>query len=656
MYLCCPLHVQLKGHLILAHTLGSVVEPISAQGNVSAPVLERSVLAECSWKTLAPLMAASPTMFLWSPGTRFDTSQDLTKALPDKPAAVPLYRRGRTRLLALDFDSKHLGSAAVDADRERVLALLGECGLRAVVDVSVSGGAHVLVPLRIAVLREEIRPVLDALAAMCPTLDLSPMLNKSWTGCITVPGSRCREGGFRQLVGSLGAAGEVLRLRNGSQGLEMLAAALGVRLGTRSARGTDLDVPAAVFVGGGPGARLAAEFRFGGEIPAVVAAFATDGVLAADGRWQSPSEARQSVLVHAMGRGLNLDDVRSLIAVGQDWAGGLGAAYARYRHAQDKALRADWSSAARWHVQRVASFHGDTHKTTHTGVAVSSAVHAAWLRNALWWCDTTLRSSPWRWQVAAVLQALAFLAARGGRVVKGVPVVAAGGRSLAVGAGLLGESTVWAVLRLLREMPGAPILLSEKGCGLGADEYALTTPDVLAPDGVVLPELVDVHVAWWVIGWGHRRVYETVLAGGVVRAADVAAAARMSLAATYESLGELCRCGLLERQRGRWRAGEVSLDQVADENRVWEERRLRLAEHRIVRQQWRDWLGGRWVCPVVEAVVQELEPVVAFSTLTDSENRDCLDALMANGPPVYADDSCVTPRQVRRGGGRRPRP
>lgn len=648
--------MRLKGHLILVHTLGTVVDPISAQGNDYAPVLERSVLAECSWKTLAPLMAASPTMFLWSPGTRFDTSADLTKALPDKPAAVPLYRRGRTRLLALDFDSKHLGAEAVEVDRDRVLALLAECGLRSVVDVSVSGGAHVLVPLRVAVLREEIRPLLDALAAMCPTLDLGPMLNKSWTGCITVPGSRCREGGFRQLVGSLGAAGEVFRLRNAPEGLELLAAALGVRLGTRTVRRDDLDMPAAVFVGAAQVARLAAEFRFSGELPAAVAAFAADGAMAVDGRWQSPSEARQSVLVHAMGRGLNLQDVRSLIAAGQDWAAGLGVAYARYGHARDKALRADWSSAARWHEQRVASFHGDTHKNKHTGVAVTSAAHALWLRNALWWCDITLRSSPWRWQVAAVLQALAFLAARGGVLVKGVPVVAAGGRSLAVGAGLLGESTVWAVLRLLREMPGAPVLLSEKGTGLSADEYALTTPDVVAPDGVVLPELVDVHVAWWVIGWGHRRVYETVLAGGAVRAADIAASARMSLAATYESLGELCRFGLLERQRGQWLPGVVSLDQVADENRVWEERRLRLAEHRLARRQWRDWLGGRWVCPVVESVVEDLEPVLAFSMVPVAEEQDYLDALMANGPPtVYADDSCVTPRRVRRGGGRRPR-
>lgn len=601
-------------------------------------------------------MAAAPTMFLWSPQTRFDTSQDLTKALPDKPAAVPLYRRGRTRLLALDFDSKHLGAAAVEVDRDRVLALLAECGLRSVVDVSVSGGAHVLVPLAIAVFREEIRPVLDALAAMCPTLDLGPMLNKSWTGCITVPGSRCREGGFRQLIGSLGAAGEVFRLRNAPEGLELLAAALGVRLGARSARRDELDMPTSVFDGAGHGARLAAEFRFSGELPVAVAAFATEGAMAVDRRWPSPSEARQSVLVHAMGRGLSLQDVRNLIAEGQDWEGGLGAAYARYGHARDKALQADWSSAARWHEQRVASFHGDTHKTQHTGVAVSSGTHALWLRNALWWCDITLRSSPWRWQVAAVLQALAFLAAQGEVVVKGVPVVAAGGRSLAVGAGLLGESTVWAVLRLLREMVGAPVLLSEKGSGLGADEYALTTPDVVAPDSAVLPDLVDVHVAWWVIGWGHRRVYETVLAEGVCRAADVAAAARMSLAATYESLGELCRFGLLERQRGQWRPGAVSLDQVADENRVWEERRLRLAEHQVARRHWREWLSGRWVWPVVESVVEDLEPVLAFSVVPVAEEQDYLDALMANGPPAYADDSCVTTRRVRRGGGRRPRP
>ena len=88
--------------------------------------------------------------------------------------------------------------------------------------------------------------------------------------------------------------------------------------------------------------------------------------------------------------------------------------------------------------------------------------HRHWLARAIRWCDITLRSHPQRWAAAAVLQALAISAVRAGELVNGVPVVAIGGRSLSIAAGLLSESTVWAVLRTLRDMSGAPILLVNK--------------------------------------------------------------------------------------------------------------------------------------------------------------------------------------------------
>jgi hypothetical protein len=107
-----------------------------------------------------------------------------------------------------------------------------------------------------------------------------------------------------------------------------------------------------------------------------------------------------------------------------------------------------------------------------------------------------------------VLQALAVSAARAGSVIDGVPVVAVGGRSLSLAAGLLSESTVWAILRRLRETPGAPILLIAKGSGLVADRYALTTPDITdpTPDDPGRPAVTDVHPAWAVLGHPHRRI------------------------------------------------------------------------------------------------------------------------------------------------------
>lgn len=136
------------------------------------------------WRTLAPLMAARRSMRLSAPSDdgKFATSRTLTSRLPEAPAAVPLYNQhGRTVLLALDFDAKHHGAAQVDADVERVLAWLHECGGRTVTDRSTSGGRHVLVPLPTDTpLRvDDLRVLLTLLEERLPTFDKSPMLGSS---------------------------------------------------------------------------------------------------------------------------------------------------------------------------------------------------------------------------------------------------------------------------------------------------------------------------------------------------------------------------------------------------------------------------------------------------------------------------------------------
>ena len=171
---------------------------------------------------------------------------------------------------------------------------------------------------------------------------------------------------------------------------------------------------------------------------------------------------------------------------------------------------------------------------------------------------------PQRWAAAAVLQALAVSAVRAGELVNNVPVVAVGGRSLSIAAGLLSESTVWAVLRTLRDMPGAPILLVTKGTGLKADRYALTKPDIRDPhpNEPDRPMVTDVHDAWSVIGLQHRRVYETIAATGLDNARQLAAAARTSQSSTYNSLAELARIGLVRRRHGTITLSDTGLDDI----------------------------------------------------------------------------------------------
>ncbi len=618
----------------------------SCRNDFSHP-LPVSVLAECTWKALAPLMAARATMFLWSPQTRFKDSADLSKKLPDRPAAVPTTRRGRTKLIPLDLDSKKFGAEAVVADLAFILALLKSVGIRAVVDLSTSGGAHVLIPLKVTVTLDELRPLLNALAQRCRTLDLSPAINDSHRGCITVPGSRTREGGFRVLQGSLAGAVNVFLDPNEPHTLEALAADLGV---TEFLAAAYLPADSLIFddaVGAeGFQAQLNVEHRTDRDYPDPVLQFATTGALPADRRWPSTSEARQSVLVHAMWRGMSAAEVLQTMAQGQPWFRGLGRAYRRYGRGLKTAFLRDWAKAHRWHQVRVSAFHSVAHRTEHTGGQHNPAC-TRWLHHALWWCDTTLRSSALRWSVAAVLQAMAVQAARKGELAKGVPVVSVGGRSLSLGAGLLSKETVWGVLRFLRETVGSPVLLTQEASGLLPDVYALVTPDVQAPEPTDTPPAgaaapAEVHMAWWIIGLAHRRVYETVTVDGVHSVRDIAAAARMSLSATYESVAELCRVGLLVKEARNLVQGKVTLQDVADQYRLHEERARRIADYRMDRDLWRSWLADE----PTSAAPHEVRPVqvrYGWVWLPPAEEQDYLEAVMATGPPVHPEDKVVLP-------------
>ncbi|WP_435825880.1 hypothetical protein [Nocardia gamkensis] len=71
--------------------------------NISAPTaVDKAAAAHEAFARLAPLLAARRSMRLWNPSLNGynDRARTLTRKLPDQPAAVPIYRDGRTRLLA----------------------------------------------------------------------------------------------------------------------------------------------------------------------------------------------------------------------------------------------------------------------------------------------------------------------------------------------------------------------------------------------------------------------------------------------------------------------------------------------------------------------------------------------------------------------------
>lgn len=587
------------------------------------------------WLRFAPLLAARGSMRLWDPELRAyrARAQRFTRRLPSLPAAVPLYLRGRTRVLALDFDARHGSREAVTDDVDRCVGWIVECGGRVVVDRSPSGGQHVLVPLPIGITlgRDEIEPIIRLLAERLPSLDLTPMLNSA-TGCLTPPGSATRDGGHRVLVGSLDDAVDAFTVRSDSRFLARLTELLGgirphratapdtttTSRAPRTPRATGSRAPRAVraphadlWEGDGERARLRAQVRLRSPLPDAVRRFAVHGTDPGDRRWHTRrgrldrSRARQSVLAAAVLRGYSLTDIHThLPAAGGNWAG-FWSAYDRYGRGARDALRRDWARACDWAASNAPEFLSFAHKTLELtggwrGDPARTRNQTAWLAAATVWVDAQWPRSPRRASILAVLQALAHASVVAGAVVRGVPVVEVGGRSLSIMAGCLPETTVWQVLRDLRDLPGSPILRTRQAAGQLADQYVLVTPRInerrVRPDRIHIDRtrVEPVHEAWSVLGLHCRRLYELIAHHGLTIPADVIAAAGMSRSAGYAALDTLTTAGLLTHQRGRITPGPIRLDDIAVAHGLAHTRHERIARHRHQRALWHDWLNTRF--------------------------------------------------------------
>ncbi|WP_018685412.1 hypothetical protein [Actinokineospora enzanensis] len=598
---------------------------------MTAPVLSQ---AEAAW-ALAPLLAARRSVRLWSPGVGFDDARPLGRRLPERPAAIPIFdKRGRTTLLALDFDPKGYGREQVVRDADQAAAWIQAAEGRVIVDESTRGGRHVLVPLAAGVdfAVRHLRPVLEELARRLPTLDIIPMVNLA-TGCITAPGSPCKEGGHRRLLTPLDEAIDAATTRSAPGTIARLAALLD--LSSLPATASASTPPADTALGDPDDDTTAVDGEVM-DLPPVALEFAVHGVLPdrrnRKGEPWTRHEARQSVLAHAAVRGMNLSGVLAKLVSGE-WPG-MRAAYDRYGPRWERALRADWKKALTWANDAAPKFRLSAHEEVHTGGQRSLR---EWLARAeRWTLLCSLLDGQTRWTTLALWQALAYAAQ-----LTGAPTIAQGRRWLSIAAGLLADETVSSALRVLRELPGSPILLVEKGVGPLADRYALVTPrindeDVPADPAVVARTAVEpVHPAWAVIGLAARRVFEVLdrvcpAGQGSVRPLDLPELTGMSTSQVYEALIRLAEFDLVERGHGWVRRTTRTLTDVAADHAVDELRAARLERHRAERREWHAllamWNGEAAVdCP-------EIEKVPADPWRPD-EREDYLAAVMATGPP-----------------------
>lgn len=598
-----------------------------------------------AWKALAPLLAARPTVRTWTAATgKFDRSAPLSSRLPRQPAAVALYLHGRTQVLALDFDTKRHDAHTVDTDFTRALTWITEAGGRAVTDRSTSGGRHILVPLAAgtSATAEELLPLLRLLEARLPSLDKTPMTNPK-TGCITAPGSPCREGGHRRLDGPLSTAVDTFAQRSDPALLPRLNMLLGALAPAPGSRTTPApDSAGAAITGTGRHARLAPEHTRTGDLPARITTYAATGALPSDTTWRSHSEARQSVLAHAALHGHSLTTIAALIAPGRPWHTGLGGAYRRYHNNAEAALTRDFHKALTWAAANAPKFRPSRAQDVkhHTrGAGKGPALHRRWLANAIAWIEREYPAHPYRWVGAAVYQALACHAVRAGEVINGVPVVGVGGRSLSIATGLIAETTVWQFLRDTRDQPGSPLVRTRIAQGREPDYYALTRQNVLStPERAVAATRVeDVHLAWKVVGHRYRRVYELIVHHRLDTPADVFAAAHIGSSSGYTALAALATAGLITRTHGTVAPGPTSLDQIAAAHRLDELRAHRIARHQCERAGWHAWLQTR-----EDARGHAVQLGVAFDVIAagpdEPHRQEYLEAVLATGPPTLDEE------------------
>lgn len=604
------------------------------------------------WKHLARLVAAPgrSRMRVWNPETqKFSDTAKRTHRLPTLPAAVYLYNHRRTHALWLDFDAKRDGRTAVEADIAAATSWLTQCGGVVITDRSTSGGAHLLCPLAIGTSAslDEIVPLVRLLAARLPTLDITPNTNAE-TGCMTPPGSPCREGGHRRLDGALDDAIEALTTRSRPDLLPRLNMLLGALKGPGAPRRGDRTPPliehGTYTDGAGDDRTIAAAYVRSDPLPPDVVAYATQAIIAPTRpTWQSNHEARMSVVTQAIARGHSLSSLRDMIAAGGPWEHGLGTAYSRYHHRADQALVRDVDKATDWLITNVLKSSPPRHKRKNTpgGQQGYRGPHdlRVWLANALCWADSEFAGKRYRWTVHAVLQAIAFYALVAGERRSGTWLVGVGGRSLSVCAGLLSEDTIWRVLADLRERPGSPLILARRHIGTEADVYALTSQNTVNFDmrRAERVRIEAVHAAWIVLGHHLRRVYELVAHHGLTDRADIYAAAALPRATGDTMIADLQTVGLIKSiGRGTVAPCNYTLDNIAERHHLDETRHDRLTKHQQERAAWRAWLLEREQQRTSSTAGGGLgvsQTVGGSPEPDDSEYSAWLSAVMATGPP-----------------------
>lgn len=627
---------------------------------MSAPEIAEQAWARITVPYIAqrPVMRRSPDGGVSFPrssskGYRYEVA--IQPTLPTRPTTVPTFDHasGTGRLLVLDLDVSRVPAEGA-ADRAshitavagRVVELITDCGGRALVDRSPSGGAHVYVLWASPIPFRDMRQLARACALRFhPVVDTSPMENTD--AQIRGPGAPHKSQGGR-LTGFMtltcrveeaeaicaSPCGErvwsALQVELAAE-LDAVAGGGGVVLEARHPHAPDADLGVELDNAGEP-----FRARLGGRAPQLSESLeqtARTGRFDA-ARYPSSSEARQAILTSAAARGWRLEHVRTRLT--GEWV----AIASWWR--DDRLLQAEWAKAITYTARDQKPAAGkmgnavrgsNTSGTNFTPPEPRGVLHACALQRpqlektlpaddpytvragALW--GEEVRSAPWQltvyqrirtWQnamrIVERLQELewgeraltyrAILRAIGAAAqMSGSTTIAFGTRQLAYGAAV-DHTTVCRALRELRAGPYALIDLVKDARGVRADVYELVIPDAIAAEAARRtwrPGRIEaIHPAFRVLGRPAAFLYEA-LSTSPAPVNELAIAALLPRSTAYDAIAILAEHGLAERTAAGWQRTATSLDTVARRVGADELAARQLAGHRADRAEWHTFLG-----------------------------------------------------------------
>ncbi|MGI5171323.1 hypothetical protein ACQEU3_43935 [Spirillospora sp. CA-253888] len=583
-------------------------------------------------------------------GYRYEV--ELSTAPPTRPTSVPTGDRdsGTTRLLVLDLDASRVPpsgagdrAAYIASVADQAVALVEECGGRALVDVSPSGGRHVYLLWAQPVRYSEMRTLAKAFALrFAPVVDTSPMEHTD--GQIRGPGSphksvNGRLSGFMTLTASIDEAEAICAQRCDTAVWEALQIELTAELEVVTGCGPHLEARHPQAPDAVPGTELDLRGepfrpRIGGRARVRPDLEQTARTRQWDrSRYATSSEVRQAILSSAAARGWRLEQVRT--ALGGEWA-----PIADWWRDDDR-LRAEWAKAVEFTTSESppsAARLGDSVRESNTsGIPITRGAPpppageggngtAGTLSTGddperaragnVWGIE--VRSQPWEltvhqqirvWQHAMyiverhlelewagrALSYRAILRAIGAAAqMAGSTTVEFGTRQLAYMTGL-DHTTVARALQALREGPYALISLAQGAEGVRADLYRLVVPDAFVEEATrrrFRSGRIDaIHPTFRKLGLGPAFMFEA-LSSNPASTVELTTAALLSKTTAYEALQTLAAHGLAERDaHGRWRRGPADLDVVAASLEADVEAEAHLREHREDRAKWHAYLG-----------------------------------------------------------------